>query len=97
MSMVGETIGMNRAEAVWRVLFLVLVSWWLLPILAAVALITGLSWMLLDVLGQVIWNTEHWSPGGMGTVQNTLERVTYWPVDMAEWTLFGSREFPWLP
>lgn len=88
-----------RGDAIYRLAYLLLVSWWLLPVLAFVALVAALVWMVIDVFGQLIFGSETWSPGGgMGMqFKDILERLAYWPVDQAEWMVFGSRDFPWLP
>lgn len=96
--MPSDYIGKYRAEALYRFVFLVAIAWWLIPTLLGVTLLIALVWMVIDVLMQLLFNRQGWNPGGMGaSAKNFGERLVYWPVDMAEWTIFGSRDFPWLP
>lgn len=90
--------GSPRGDAIYRLGYLLLVSWWLLPILTAVATITAIIWMVIDVVMQLLFGSEGWTAGGRGgTVQDWLKRLTYWPWHQIEWAVFGKGMFPWLP
>ena len=97
--MLSETAGSNRADAIWRLAFVAILAVGgivVLGLLWAIGIVAGLLWMVVDVLMQLLTNDRGWSTGGMGA-NEWLERLFYWPIDMIEWTLFGTGDFPWLP
>lgn len=97
--MVGNRIGEHRADAVYRILFVIVLALGgivVLGLLWALGLLAGVIWMLVDLLIQLARNREGWSADRMGA-GTFLERLFYWPVDMLEWLIFGTGTFPWLP
>lgn len=97
---IGGTVGQNRADAIYRILFVVLLALGgvvILGLLWAIGLIAGLLWMLVDVVMQLATNDRGWTSGRMSGPASWLERLFYWPIDMIEWTLYGTGGFPWLP
>lgn len=99
MAGIGGTVGSNRADAIYRLAFLVILALGgavVLGIIWGLALVAGTLWFIVDVAIQLIWNREGWSPGQGGAAM-WLERFFYWPIDMLEWLTFGKERFPWLP
>lgn len=105
MAMVEDRVGENRADAIYRIAFvLVLVVGTVIFPLAAfvlggiwlLAIIAATLWFVVDVLWQLVWDSEGWTERSMGAA-DWLERLFYWPIDLLEWTFLGRGDFPWLP
>lgn len=99
MAGIGGTVGSNRADAIYRFLFLVVLVLGgavVLAILWAIGVLAGLIWMVVDVLWQAATNSAGWTSRSMGAAE-WLQRLFYWPIDMLEWLFFGTGDFPWLP
>jgi hypothetical protein len=92
--MLGDSLGENRAQGLYRLTFFVanILSGGL--IIALVGLLGGLGgilWMLVDVIiGLVLDDGFEWGEG-------TVMALWMWPIDMSAWMLFGDRDFPWFP
>lgn len=86
-----------RGDAIFRLAFLLLVSWWLLPFLFTITVILAIVWMVIDVVLQLFTGGAGWREGSGGGAKMWLERIALWPLKMSKWMIFGHRDFPWLP
>lgn len=99
MTAVADTLGRNRADALWRTVFgvLMLVTVFApLLFLLTIGVAAAVIWHVVDALWQLLTNDSGLSTGGSG-LDAWAERLYDWPLDMVEWWLFGAGDFPWMP
>lgn len=100
MLLLPGVIGRNRAEAIYRVAFLIvhaLTGGLLLGVQVAIATLLALAFMVVDVILQVVTNGEGLSTGSMG-VWHWPWRFAKWIFDQWTWAAFGKpSSFRWLP
>lgn len=87
-------IGKNRLDGIYRLGGLA-VLFTIVPTLLTIGVIAGLIWMAVDIVLQLVTNGQGWSR--QGGAAGVLKRLYMWPLDMAEWVVFGEGSFPWLP
>lgn len=91
MGMLGDTIGMRRAEAFWRV---TIGSLWFVIATVLVAVVwvpLGLLLYGIDAVWQFIFNSEGIMP------MNYHRQALGWYTDNLNWYLYGSGMFDPLP
>lgn len=86
-----------RGNAVYRIVFILAISWWLLPLLFTVTVIAALVWMVVDVTITLVSGGDGLSAGGGMSPTGLTRGLVYWPVRMGEWAVFGTPDFPWTP
>lgn len=105
MAMVGERVGENRADALWRIVFVLLLVFGtilfspaaiVLGLIWLIAVIAATIWFLVDVIWQLVTDSSGWTERSMGAA-GWLERLVFWPIDMVLWAVFGRDDFPWTP
>lgn len=87
-----------RFEAVERVValiaWIVLASWWMIPLAAIAALL----WMIVDVVGQLLTGSETWERHPVqGGISDLLARLAWWPIDYLSFAVFGDGDLPLIP
>lgn len=89
-----DKIGSNRSQAVWRLVFAIIIiaTGFVIPVfLIGSAAILGIIWYGVDVILQLATNDEGWVPG-LSLVRDYWD----WVFDVHTWLIFGEpASFPW--
>lgn len=97
MTNLGETVGRDRANGLYRLIFLVILAVGgiaVLGIIFTLGVIAGVVFHVIDVLMRIILDKSFSEGGTIGSWTMALWR---WPIDMLAWLFFGDRPFPWTP